>query len=98
MSSRIIKILRNPKLLFLTAGHRGLLNWMNDETYLKIAFRIRMKNRLRLDDPQTFNEKLQWLKLHDRNPLYTAMVDKYEAKQYVAGLIGEKYIVPTIGL
>lgn len=98
VSSRVVKILKDPRLLFLTAGHRGLLNWMDDETYLKIAFKIRMGERLHLDDPQTFNEKLQWLKLHDRNPLYTTMVDKHEAKQYVGGLIGEKHIIPTIGL
>ena len=53
---------------------------------------------LNIDNPQTFNEKLQWLKLYDRNPLYTTMVDKYEAKKYVAGIIGEEHIIPTLAV
>lgn len=51
-----------------------------------------------LKNPKTFNEKLQWLKLYDRKPEYTRMVDKYEAKKYVAERIGEEYIVPTYGV
>lgn len=49
------------------------------------------------DNPQTFCEKLQWLKIHDRNPEYTTMVDKYAVKDYVKEVIGEQYIIPTIG-
>ena len=48
--------------------------------------------------PKTFNEKLQWLKLHDRKDIYTTMVDKYEAKKYVSERIGEEYIIPTLGV
>ena len=51
---------------------------------------------LHLDNPQTFNEKLQWLKLYDHRPEYTMMVDKYEVKNYVASIIGEEHIIPTI--
>ena len=51
-----------------------------------------------LDNPQTFNEKLQWLKLYNRKPIYTTMVDKYEVKKYVADIIGEEYIIPTLGV
>ena len=51
-----------------------------------------------LDDPQTFNEKLQWLKLHDRRPEYTMMVDKFEVKEYVSNIIGKEHIIPTIGV
>jgi hypothetical protein len=57
-----------------------------------------MGKALNLKNPQTFNEKLQWLKLYDRRPEYTMMVDKYEAKKYVAEHIGEKYIIPTLGV
>jgi hypothetical protein len=56
------------------------------------------KRNINLDSPETFCEKIQWLKLHDRNPLYTKLVDKYEVKQYVADKIGEDYIIPTIGV
>lgn len=51
-----------------------------------------------MTDPITFNEKLQWLKLYDHKPVYTTMVDKYEAKQYVADRIGKEYIIPTLGV
>lgn len=57
-----------------------------------------MKYPLNLENPQTFCKKLQWLKLHNRKPLYTTMVDKAEAKKYVSSIIGEEYIIPTIAI
>ena len=69
-----------------------------DRLYLKMLFRLHMGYKLNLDNPQTFSEKLQWLKLYNRRPEYTQMVDKYEAKKYVAGIIGEEYIIPTLGV
>ena len=98
MNEKIKKFLKNPFLLFVTLGHRGLFNWMDDERYLKIVYRIQMGKKLNLDPSVTFNEKIQWLKLYDRKPKYTMMVDKYEAKKYVADLIGEQYIIPTLGV
>ena len=56
------------------------------------------RKRLNLKKVKTFNEKLQWLKLYDRKSIYTTMVDKYEAKKYVAERIGDDYIIPTIGV
>jgi hypothetical protein len=76
----------------------GTFNWMEDEQYLKLIYWARMGKRLNLDNPVTFNEKLQWLKLHERKPIYSKMVDKYEAKEYVASIIGEEYIIPTLGI
>lgn len=70
----------------------------NDRIYLQMMFRLMMHRRLSLDNPQTFNEKLQWLKLYNRKPEYTKMVDKNAVKQYVANIIGEQYIIPTLGL
>lgn len=69
-----------------------------DKLYLKIKYKIKLKRPLNLIEPRTFNEKLQWLKLYDRKDIYTTMVDKYEVKQYVASTIGEKYIIPTLGI
>lgn len=69
-----------------------------DKLFLKLHYRISCGKRLNLRDPQSFNEKIQWLKLYDHNPLYIIMVDKYEAKKYVANLIGEEYIIPTLGI
>lgn len=98
MSKKILDFLKKPGLLFISLGHRGWFHWMNDELYLKIAYRIKMGEKLHLNPPVTFNEKLQWLKLHDRRPEYTTMVDKYEAKKWVAERIGEEYIIPTLGV
>ena len=53
---------------------------------------------LDLKNPRTFSEKLQWLKLYNRDPKYTVMVDKVKAKEYVASIIGEDYIIPTLGV
>ena len=69
-----------------------------DKLYLKIQYFRRFRKRLNLKNPQTFNEKLNWEKLYDHNPIYTLMADKYEVKKYVAGLIGEKYVVPCFGV
>ena len=98
MAKSIKNFIENPGLLFISLGHRGWFHWMDDETYLKIAYRVKMGKKLNLDPPVTFNEKLQWLKLHDRRPEYTAMVDKYEAKKWVADRIGGGYVIPTLGV
>ena len=78
--------------------HYAAMHVVPEEWYLKRQFLKKVGYPLDLDNPKTFNEKLQWLKLHDRNPLYTKMVDKYEAKKYVADIIGEEYIIPTLGV
>lgn len=70
----------------------------DDKTFLKIMYYHRMGRKLNLCSPTTFNEKLQWLKLNDRNPLYSTMVDKYDVKEYVASIIGSQYIIPTLGV
>jgi len=69
-----------------------------DERYLKIIYRIKTKKKLNLVTPKSFNEKIQWLKIYNRKPEYIKMVDKYEAKKYVAELIGEQYVIPTLGV
>ena len=71
---------------------------MSDEKYLKLIFKTMVGYELNLSEPKTFNEKLQWLKLNDRKPEYTTMVDKYSAKDYVADIIGSDYIIPTLGV
>lgn len=80
------------------AGARGFFRWMPDEPYLRWMFWARMGTRLNLEDPQTFNEKLQWLKLYDRKPEYTVMVDKYLVRDYIAQTIGEEYLIPLLGV
>lgn len=70
----------------------------DDEIFIRLRWKLRKDYPLNLNSPKTFNEKLQWLKLHDRKPIYTTMVDKCEAKKYVAGIIGEEHIIPTIAV
>lgn len=68
-----------------------------DAAYLKYMYRKVMGKKLDLENPRTFNEKLQWLKLHDRRPEYTKMVDKYEVRHYIKEKIGEEYLIPLAG-
>ena len=95
---KIVKAIKHPKVIFWKLAQYGLFKWMSDESYLKLAFRIMMGEKLDLNNPKTYNEKLQWLKLYDRKDIYTKMVDKNDAKEYVAQVIGEEYIIPTIGV
>lgn len=76
----------------------GFLDFLPDEPFLKLRYRIEMGKKLNLKNPQTFNEKLQWLKLYDRKPEYTKMVDKYEVRKYIAEKIGEEYLIPLLGV
>lgn len=69
--------------------------FLSDKFIVSIMFRIQLGYKLNLENPKTFNEKLQWLKLNDRNPLYPQLVDKVLAKEYVAALTNGKYIIPT---
>ena len=71
---------------------------LSDSLYLRLMYYFQTGRRLHLKHPKTYNEKLQWLKLHDRKPEYTTMVDKYAVKEYVANIIGKEYIIPTLGV
>ena len=95
---RLIRFLTNPDYRFESFGTRGYLKNMPDDVYLSRMFKAKVGYPLNLTSPKTFNEKLQWLKLHDRKPIYTTMVDKYAVKDYVASIIGEQYIIPTLGV
>ncbi len=66
--------------------------------YLKMVYRIKMNKKLDLKNPKSFNEKINWLKLYGRQPRYTKMADKYEAREYIKKTIGEQYLVPLIGV
>lgn len=92
------KSIENPWHFAIALWSRGLLNWLPDKAYLKLLYRGFFNKKLDLKNPRTFNEKLQWLKLYDRNPMYTKMVDKYEAKEYVSSKIGSEYVIPTLGV
>lgn len=91
------KYLKHPALLGCALlEHFG--KWLPDRVYLKLMFRFKMAYRLNLRNPKTFSEKIQWLKLYNRRPEYTKMVDKYAVKEYVSKLIGEEYVIPTLAV
>ena len=93
----MLKFLSDPVARFQILNSRGFYKNMPDEKFLKKAFKIRMGYELNLDNPQTFNEKLQWLKLYDRKPQYSKLVDKYEVREHVKKMIGEEYLIPLVG-
>lgn len=98
----IARILKNPQKLRWTIIHRKLVylfaRFYSDRKFLEALFPLRTGYALNLNNPQTFNEKLQWLKLYDRQPEYTMMVDKAEVKKWVAEKIGNEYVIPTIAV
>lgn len=93
-----INQLKNNRGEFMASIIQNFFTWLPDSIYLKLLFRFKMGKPLNLKNPKTFNEKLQWLKLYNRKPEYTTMVDKYAVKQYVANIIGEEHIILTLGV
>ena len=94
---QIKEYLKNPKMTAIVLlQHFG--QWLPDSVYLKLMFPLKMGYKLNLKNPQTFSEKLQWLKLYNRHPEYTMMVDKYSVKDYVSSIIGSDYVIPTLGV
>lgn len=90
------KLLMNAYRLLSQAQIKMRRN-MTDEQYIRLRYKQAFGKELNLDNPRTFNEKIQWLKLHDRKPQYTIMVDKYLAKEYIASIVGSEYVIPTLG-
>lgn len=97
MKNRFKRYIKNPRLplIFLLDRFAFLFT---DRLFLKVKYYLIMNKRLNLKYPRTFNEKLQWLKLNDRQPLYTQLVDKVDVKNRVANIIGKEYIIPTLGV
>lgn len=71
---------------------------LDDKKYISRQFQYACGYKPDIEHPVTFNEKIQWLKVYDRNPIYAALVDKYEVKKYAADLIGGEYVIPTLGI
>ena len=97
-TNRIIKAIKHPEWAFGVVLRRCFASIMNDETFIKLEFFSGMGRFPNLKNPVTYNEKLQWLKLNDIHDEYTQLVDKYEAKEYVRKIIGDEYIIPTLGI
>lgn len=96
--SIINKLLKNPLKPFAKNLERLSPYVRNDETYLRWYYFFCMKKRLNLKSPTTYNEKINWLKLYNRNPFYTTLVDKLKVKDVVAQKIGAEHVIKTLGV
>lgn len=88
----------NSNYRFSIMAGKGAYNDMPDKEFLEKLFKVNMGYPLNLDNPKTFNEKLQWLKLYDHRPEYTMMVDKYKVREYISEQLGEEYLIPLLGV
>ncbi len=68
-----------------------------DRWFLSVKYRDRFGVYPDLKNPKTFNEKLQWIKLYDRNPTYSNKVDKFKVRQYISQVLGKEYLIPLVG-
>lgn len=98
ITKKLKRFLSDSDYRFLVLAGRGCYGQMDDAAFLSRMYRISVGKELELNDPKTYTEKLQWLKLHDHRPIYTTMVDKYAVKNYVAERIGEQYVIPLLGV
>ena len=93
----VLYYITNPRTIGFSLTRR-FGQWLPDALYLKLLYYFKLGKRLNLKNPQSFTEKLQWLKLYNRRPEYTSLVDKYEVKRYIEKKIGKEYIIPTLGV
>lgn len=98
LKKSVLPYKKNPRMIWCVLGNRHLLNWMPDVWFLKLVYKARTGRKLNLKNPTSFNEKLQWLKLYDRKPEYTQMVDKYTVRSYIREKIGEQYLISLLGV
>lgn len=97
MIRKALKYVFDPNYRFIIDANRGKYNNLPDEEFLKRKFKVIFGRELDLKAPQTFNEKLQWLKLYNRRPEYTMLVDKYLVRNYIRERLGEQYLIPLVG-
>ncbi len=95
---KIKKYLQNPRETIFTIGIKTGYPFLDDEKFIQLMWSSRFRSKIDLKNPKTFNEKMQWLKLHDRNPIYTDFADKYAAKERVKSILGKDYVIPTYGV
>ncbi|WP_259596134.1 ATP-grasp fold amidoligase family protein [Clostridium botulinum] len=98
MRKKIKKLINNPSIILLHLLNLDCFKMLSDEKYIKAKYKLYMKRKLNLKNPKTFNEKLQWLKLYNRNSLHTKLVDKYEVREHISKIVGKEYLIPLIGV
>jgi len=88
----------NKIKVFLWKKRQWLLTFLPDKLFIEYEYKKSTGQKLNLKNPMRFNEKIQWLKLYDRNPKYTKLVDKYEVRKYIEDKIGKEHLIPLIGV
>lgn len=97
MNKKVIDAIRkNPNRILISLIGNKYFKWIPDELFLKTVYFLRTKSKLNLKNPQTYNEKLQLLKIIQKDPKMTDLVDKFKVRDYVEGSIGKQYLVPLI--
>ena len=99
--SKILKAFKNPKSAIKYFKIKSLVrkgDKISDEKYLRAVYKCRMGKKLDLNNPRTFNEKLQWLKLNNRTNDQVTFVDKYKVRDYISEVLGEEYLIPLLGV
>lgn len=98
MFRKVRRYLQNPYYALGDDLLKTHPNWMSDKYFIKVFWKQMMDCPLNLEHPESFNEKIQWMKLYDRNPLYTMLVDKLKVKEWVAEKIGTEHVIPTLAV
>ena len=83
--NKLIKAIKHPEWVLGVILRRCFSKYIDDKTFIKLDYFTGMRKFPNLYNPKTFNDKLQWLKLNDIHPEYTALVDKYEVKRILGG-------------
>lgn len=97
-SKRIASLWSNPLQLFAALTRKGFFARMDDEKYLRLLYRGAMGRELHLNPPVLYSEKIQWLKLYDKNPIYPLLSDKYAVRDFVRERVGEEYLIDLYGV
>lgn len=92
-----LSLCKSPIKMMRPLSQNGLLGWMPDKMLIELIYKASFGEKPDLENPKTFNEKLQWLKLYNRRPEYTMMADKFAVRKYIAETVGEQYLIPLLG-
>src|SRR5699024_9084038 len=95
LKNKIKKFKQNPRNFFIWLSSKGLFDRVSDLNLISFLYYTRFGKKLNLTNPIDYNQKLQWLKLYDRNEKYTELADKYEVRKFVTQKIGKEYLIPN---
>lgn len=95
---KIFHVINDPNYRFEVLSNKGFYKKISDEEFSKRKFKYIFDRDLDLKNPVTYNEKIQWLKLNDRKEIYTTLVDKYSVREEIKKIIGDKYLIPLLGV